>query len=211
MKNHSFIQVKNYFSKTYHLLEVINMDSLYSNTFETHFSKETFQFIIGTLCASNSLYEIKNPFYCIPKQTKYGLIESSEQQIEQYFLGHLQVQGIYSGYRLFSKYNLTTQISKSIQIYSNLVPDKGFQYKNIIVKKFPFKITEDNYRLLELLEIIKLHRSIENLSNYRFHEYIDRCITSKNILDSDPKILNSTFYSAKLIEEFKSLLHNRHI
>ena len=98
-------------------------------------------------------------------------------------------KGVIIGYRLYNKYRLTTQISKNIEIYSNVNSQTTKQINNIIVHRINLKFNEPTIRLIELLEVLENYTKIEDLNTNNLIRFI------KNFVKFyDEKILN------KLIE-----------
>lgn len=73
--------------------------------------------------------------YCRPKVTKFGKISAGEENILNYYIGKENYTGVVIGYRLYNKYGITTQVSKSVKIYSNVLEEEKKVIKNVEIKK----------------------------------------------------------------------------
>jgi hypothetical protein len=95
-------------------------------------------------------------FY-IPKQTAFGNIKPREEELLKPYLFDGNKRTAYiTGAALYNKMGITTQVPKNIKIASR---DKRIITKvgNIVVKsvKSYVEVTNENYYLLELLDVIK--------------------------------------------------------
>lgn len=92
------------------------------------------------------------------------------------------VGGYYSGYTFANQLGLTTQVPRKVEIVSNYIAAKRREIslggKIFIVRKAGIPVTEDNYKVLQLLDLLK------NLDDYadqdcltaeRLAHYVRRC------------------------------------
>ena len=63
-------------------------------------------------------------------------------------------------------YGLTTQLSKDIQMYSNIPLEEKRQIRDVSVKKADLRFDASTKKLIELLEVLQHHKEIEDL-NYK--------------------------------------------
>jgi hypothetical protein len=100
-----------------------------------------------------------------PKATVFGLIKPGEEELLRTYLfeGNKRVAYI-SGIALYNKMGLTTQVPKTIKIACR---DKKISGKVGTVKIMPVKsyvdITNDNYKLLGILDALKDFKNIPDL------------------------------------------------
>ncbi len=76
---------------------------------------------------------------------------------KKYISDDTGVKGYLSGAFLFNKLGLTTQIPKDVLIMTNKCPNKNDYYnKNlgVVIRRPKIKITDDNFKYLQLLDIL---------------------------------------------------------
>eukprot|EP00828_Plagiopyla_frontata_P047563 TRINITY_DN8829_c0_g1_i2.p1 TRINITY_DN8829_c0_g1~~TRINITY_DN8829_c0_g1_i2.p1 ORF type:complete len:206 (-),score=38.36 TRINITY_DN8829_c0_g1_i2:114-731(-) len=101
--------------------------------------------------------------YCRPKVTRFGKISAGEENILNYYIGKENYTGVVIGYRLYNKYGITTQVSKSVKIYSNVLEEEKKVIKNVEIKKVNISIDSKIKRAIEQLEILENYDEIEDI------------------------------------------------
>ena len=100
-------------------LKIIDAHKLYKEKFNT-ISEKAFYKTFSRMAKAGEIKRIAKGIYCIPKKGKFGVTISGEKDILEYYLGSKNSKGVVVGYRMYNKYKLTTQVSKDIEIYSNV-------------------------------------------------------------------------------------------
>ena len=170
--------------------------------------------------------------YCRPKVTRFGKISAGEENILNYYIGKENYTGVVIGYRLYNKYGITTQVSKSVKIYSNVLEEEKKVIKNVEIKKINISIDSKIKRAIEQLEIlenydeiedidknslIRLYRTIAEeysdkvfitvLRNMKYKKrtiaYLEKILNTKKVENTLSQFLNKTSkYKIPLVEEF---------
>ena len=88
--------------------------------------------------------------------------------------GELQklAKGFVIGYRLYNNYGITTQVSKIIEIYSNILEEEKKTIKNIQIKKINLLINSEIKKAIEQLEILQHYSEIEDVIENGFRSFI---------------------------------------
>lgn len=163
-------------------------------------------------------------FY-IPKQTAFGNIKPREEELLKPYLfdGHQRTAYI-TGIALYNKMGITTQVPKNIKLASR---DKRITTKvgNMVVKsvKSYVDITNENYYLLELLDVIKDYKTIPDADNVKtlmflLHKFSGLTRNEKEkiiklALKYPPRVraltgaLFSQLYPADLLQELKKSIN----
>ncbi|WP_331000637.1 DUF6088 family protein [Clostridium guangxiense] len=89
---------------------------------------------IERMFRKGELDKISKGIYCRPKVTKFGKISAGENHILNYYVGKENCTGVVVGYRLYNKYGITTQISNTVKVYSNVLDEERKVIKNIVMK-----------------------------------------------------------------------------
>lgn len=115
--------------------------------------------------------------YYIPKSNIFGEIPLANSKIIKYkYLVDKagDVKGYITGAKLFNKVGLTTQVPNTIDIVTNECKNKNKyenQYLNIVVRRPKIQIDSNNYKYLQLIDLI------ENKDNvYVEVDYLDEKI-----------------------------------
>lgn len=156
------------------------------------------------------LQKMAKGVYCRPKITRFGKIPSGEENILDYYIGKEKLKGIVIGYRLFNKYGITTQVSKIIEIYSNVLEEEKKNIKNIQIKKINLSINFEVKKAIEQLEILQHYNEIEDANKNNFKTFINTIVESY----SDKafiKILSNMKYKKRTIALLESVLNNSNI
>lgn len=103
----------------YSELEIIDTQKIYTSKLK-NIPEQTYYKIISRMTKNGELERLTKGIYCKPGIGRYGRMVSSEKHILEHYLGANGRDGVIVGYRMYNKYKLTTQISKVIQVYSNV-------------------------------------------------------------------------------------------
>jgi len=121
----------------------------------------------------NALVRISKGIYCRPKKTRFGVIQANEKAIIQYFTGNNK-NGMIIGYRLYNNKGLTTQISKTTELYSNLITEENKMVRNISIFKLNMQMEESTVKMIEAMEILQNCKQIEDLNSRVFASYLKK-------------------------------------
>ena len=84
-------------------------------------------------------------------------LDSNKVVRKKYISDNTGVKGYLSGAFLFNKLGLTTQVPKDVLVMTNECPNKNDYYnKNlgVVIRRPKIKITDDNFKYLQLLDIL---------------------------------------------------------
>jgi len=185
-------------------LKIIDARQMYKDKF-SEIPEQAFYQAVSRLAKTGEIERLTKGIYCRPKAGKFGKIVSSEKDILEYYLGKNGKKGIVVGYRMYNTYGLTTQISKSVQVYSNVPLQEKREIRNVSVKKVNLKFEAPTKRMVELLEVLQNYNKIEdfhigNLRNFlrTAVEYYDEKILAK--------LLNEIGYKKSTLASLKNVL-----
>lgn len=146
------------------------------------------------LTDSGKLMRYEHGIYYIPKKTRLkGLDGPSADTVAyyKYISRGNGVEGYYSGHTFANQIGLSTQVPRKVEIVSNNIAAKRREVtigkKTYIVRKSEIPITGENYKTLQLLDVLK------NLDIYtdedndrvaeRLTEYVKRCSLKREDID----------------------------
>lgn len=190
--------------KSYNQNEIIVSRELYQNKFK-YIPEATFFKCLERNVKSGSLARVSKGIYCIPKISRFGTIKADENKFIEYFIGKNSKYGMITGYRLYNNLGLTTQISKTIELYSNIIKGATASVGNINIKYLPLAFTKEELESTELLEVLEHYFEIEDLNRDIFKKFIKQraCIYNEKVIK---KIIQAGKYKKRTIASLKNLL-----
>ena len=139
------------------------------------------------LCKSQELMNIAKGVYHLPKKSKYGIVPPSDQEIISTFIEN--EKGMVVGYSLYNALNLTTQISKSIQIMSSTLESYTKTIRNVMVQQVPIEFSQEIQNMIKGLEVLQNFYEIQDLNYKAFiqfaetlaHDYIEELFVKEEL------------------------------
>lgn len=165
---------------------------------------------IERMLKNGELERVAKGVYCRPKITKFGKISASEENILNYFIGKENPTGVVVGYRLYNKYGITTQISKKVKIYSNILDEERRVIKNVEIKKINISINSRIKKAIEQLEILENHNQIEDIDNKKLG-YIYGIIAEEYSDEIFTNVLRKMKYKKRTIAFLESILKSKRV
>ncbi|SHJ86468.1 hypothetical protein SAMN02745751_03575 [Dethiosulfatibacter aminovorans DSM 17477] len=196
-------EVVNYINRL-NRMSVIDMAYLHSTRFE-NIPDLAYQKIFSRLEKNGELDRIVKGIYYKPEKGMFGNLRMSNKTISEYFIGSNNQYGLYIGYRMFNRLGLTTQISKSIIIYSRRIQQQSKKIGNVTVKKIDIKLSEKRIKLIELLEVLQNYRFIEDLDEKNMYHYLSRIGEFYSYKDME-NILGVIKYKKRTIASLRNVL-----
>ena len=124
------------------------------------------------LCDEKKIVKYDNGIYYIPKKSKLNSSVGVNADIVaryKYIARQGKVDGFYSGNTFANQIGISTQVPNKVEIVTNNIGAKVREVtigkRIFIVRKSNVKITEDNVRVLQMLELLK------NLDAYLDDDY----------------------------------------
>ncbi|MGE1062821.1 hypothetical protein NXG27_09395 [Megasphaera paucivorans] len=166
--------------------------------------------ILERACLNKKIVRISKGMYYKPRKTRFGVLPISESEIVDFFVGVNNQYGIQSGYYLFNKYNLTTQVAKKHIIYSNVsIRDKG-KINNTVIIKLPLQYHLSMAETFEFIEILDQYQHIEDLNSQSFLQYCEYAVKKFNERQFY-KICQFKKYKKKTVAFLKTILDSYHV
>jgi len=176
----------------------------------TYIPENAYYKSLERMVKKGELQKVAKGVYCKPKITRFGIILSGEEDILNYYVGKENIKGIVVGYRLYNKYGITTQISKTIEIYSSMLDEERKNIRNINIKKLKLSINSEITKAIEQLEILQHYNEIEDANENKFISFIN------NIVDSYSNevfinVLSNMKYKKRTIAFLENILNHKNI
>ena len=168
------IMIKEKINK-YNELEIIDAQQIYINKCKD-IPEQTFYKVISRMTKSGEIERLTKGIYCRPRVGRFGRMVSSEKHVLEHYLGENGKSGVAVGYRMYNKYNLTTQISKVIEVYSNKSAQEKKKVLNVEIKKVNLRFDSSTTKLIELLDFLENINGIEDLNRKNAVLFIEDAI-----------------------------------
>ena len=104
-------------------------------------------------------------------------------------------------------YGLTTQLSKDIQMYSNIPLEEKRQIRNVSVKKADLKFDSSTKSMIELLEVLQHHKEIEDLNYKNLRKFLSAASEHYDEKKLE-NILGEIGYKKSTIASLKNVLNH---
>jgi hypothetical protein len=138
--------------------------------FVMNVSTQTYYKIITRLAKQRKLVHLTKGLYYRPKQSRFGLVPISDNEIIKHYVAHNS--GIVIGYQLYRQKGLTTQIAKSVEILSTVLNEEKKNICNVIVHKLDMTLNSEVISTIEMLEILENYNKMEEINYCRLLEYM---------------------------------------
>ena len=146
--------------------ELILASKLYKTELSNQISEAAFYKTLERMCKSGELVKIAKGTYHLPKVSKYGLVPPSETEIVSAFTEN--GTGTVVGYSLYNSLNLTTQISKSVNVMSSALESFTKTIRNVIVHQVPIHYSKNVESMIHALEVLQNYYTIQDLNHSAF-------------------------------------------
>lgn len=193
----------------YSELDIIDAQRLYQEKFND-ISEQAFFKTLSRLAKDGEIQRLTKGIYCKPKKGRFGIIGSNEKNILEYYVGTNKNKGVVVGYQMYNKYGLTTQVSKIIEVYSNVTLQEKRKIKNVSIYKANLKFDASTKKMIELLEVLENYHSIEDLSSKSMLKFITdaRSYYNEKTLE---KLLKTIGYKKSTLASLRNLLDELNI
>lgn len=202
-------QLYEYIEKTYAFNMPFFLKELY--VVFPHIKEGTIRESIRRLCDQEKLIKSKNGVYGLPNPDrilKKAIMNSEDAVYKKYIISdENNVVGYRSGFYIANALGLTTQTSSDLVIYANEVSKKKreVQIKNIrvIINQARVKVTNDNYKLLQVLDLFVDFNKFSEYSLNDSKEIIRNYLNGLNVSSEDIERIVETYPKDAQIQFYK--------
>lgn len=149
---------------------IIFSGRLYKEKFSSVMSEVTFAQVISRLYRSGELERVAKGVYCRPKNTRFGKVLPTEQEIVKVFTD--KQKGILTGYHLYNLLGITTQISKSYRVYSAFSDEAKKTIGNVNIYRYNLVYSQVVNDHIILMELLHNYRNIQDINHMAFKKNI---------------------------------------
>lgn len=133
-------------------------------------SEQNLYKVLSRLCESGYLHHLGKGIYCHYRNTKFGSLPISEEELIKHYVS--KNQGVIIGYRLYNRKGITTKISKSITLLSKKLSSSRKRVGNLEIHKLDFPLNDERIYAIETLEILQAYSKIEDASFNNLFNYM---------------------------------------
>lgn len=185
-------------------LKIIDSQKVYKEKLG-NVPEQVFFKTLSRLERKGQISRITKGVYCKPKVSRFGVVISGESNILEYLLGKNKNKGVVIGYRMYSRYGLTTQVSKMVEVYSNVPYQERKVIRNVAARKVALKFEPEIHKLIELLEVLENYRSIEELNIINLFSFLEKSVDNYTDMTLQ-KILKQINYKKSTLASLKNVL-----
>ena len=145
-----------------------------------------------TLCDTGKIKRFDTGIYYIPKASVLtgGVpLAADEVAVAKYIIRKGKVDGFYSGYTFANQLGISTQVPYVKEIVSNnastRVKEVNVRNKKILLRRARTEITNENYVVLQLLELLKDLEQYYDISFENVCERLKKYVLTENIKKAD--------------------------
>ena len=145
-----------------------------------------------TICDAGKIKRFDTGIYYIPKASilKGGVpLAADEVAVAKYIIRKGKVDGFYSGYTFANQLGISTQVPYIKEIVSNnastRVKEVNVRNKKILLRRARTEITNENYVVLQLLELLKDLEQYYDISFENVCERLKKYVKTENIKKAD--------------------------
>lgn len=149
--------------------ELIAASKVYREKLSKQISEAAYYKTLQRMCDAGELVKIAKGTYHLPKKSKYGIVPPSEKEIVRAFTEN--ETGVVVGYHLYNTLDLTTQISKKVNVMSSSIEGATKTVRNVVVVQVPLRFSIDVKNIVQGLEVLQNFSTIQDMNYSAFLTY----------------------------------------
>ena len=201
MKNNSVVKVAlGKFKEN----ELIIASKLYKEELLNQITEAAYYKTLQRMCEAGELVKIAKGTYHLPKVGKYGIVPPSEKEIIAAFTENKT--GSVVGYSLYNELNLTTQISKTVNVLSSALDGFSKSIRNIVINYVPLKFSPEVEKMIQGLEVLQNFNAIQDINYSAFVEY-SKVLAQDFEEKTFEEVISKTNYKKSTISFLKEILN----
>lgn len=151
--------------------ELIFASKLFSQRLSSEVTESAYYKTLERLCKAGNLCKIAKGTYYRPKTSKYGIVPPSQREIVAAFTE--QGKGTVVGYSLYNSLKLTTQVSKTIEVFSSALDQQTKNISNVLLQFCNLIYTPEVSDMVHMLEVLQNFGEIQDLNYTQFIKFCE--------------------------------------
>ena len=185
--------------------ELFIASKLYREKLSEKITEAAYYKTLERMCENGQLSKLSKGIYCKPKTSKYGLIMPSEKDIVRAFTENNS--GAVVGYAMYNSLHLTTQVPKSIEVYSSTIDSETRSIGNIYLKKYNLEYSKSVRNAIYFMEVLKHYYEIQDLNHSSFISFCKE-YSMQHHEPAMEYVINNIKYSKRTIAFAQEVLNN---
>lgn len=184
--------------------ELIIASKLYKEKLSNQITEAAYYKALQRMCEAGELVKIAKGTYHLPKLGKYGIVPPSEKEIIAVFTENKT--GSVVGYSLYNELNLTTQISKTVNVLSSALDGFSKSIRNIVIHHVPLEFSPKIKKMIQGLEVLQNFNTIQDINYPAFIEY-SKALSQSFEEKTFEEVISKINYKKSTISFLKEILN----
>ena len=152
--------------------ELIFASKLYIQQLSSEVTESAYYKTLERLCKAGDLCKIAKGTYYRPKASKYGIVPPSQKEIVAAFTE--KEKGTVVGYSLYNSLKLTTQVSKTVEVFSSALEQQTKNISNVLLQFCNLIYTPEVNGMIHMMEVLQNFSEIQDLNYSQFIKYCEQ-------------------------------------
>ena len=152
--------------------ELIFSSKLYIQQLSGEVTESAYYKTLERLCKTGELCKIAKGTYYRPRVSKYGIVPPSQKEIVAAFTE--KEKGTVVGYSLYNSLKLTTQVSKTVEVFSSALEQQTKNISNVLLQFCNLIYTPEINGMIHMMEVLQNFREIQDLNYSQFIKYCEQ-------------------------------------
>lgn len=152
--------------------ELIFASKLYIQKLSSEVTESAYYKTLERLCKAGELCKISKGTYYRPRASKYGIVPPSEKEIVSAFTE--PDKGTVVGYSLYNRLKLTTQVSKTVEVFSSVLEQQTKNISNVLLQFCNLIYTPEVKDMIHMMEILQNFSEIQDLNYTQFIRFCEQ-------------------------------------
>lgn len=183
--------------------KLIFANKLYEERLHGQVTESAYYQTLGRLCKRGVLCRIGKGTYYRPRQGKYGLVPLPQSEIIAAFTEN--GTGAVVGYAMYHELKLTTQISKSVEVFSAKVEQQTKSIGNVSLRYCGLEYTPEVTNALSMLEVLQNFNEIQELNYQQFLHFCEKFSARYNET-AVQQVISARQYKKRTLAFLKNIL-----
>ena len=149
--------------------ELIFASKLYREHLSEHMTEAAYFKMLERMSNCGEIGKAAKGIYYVPNISKYGVVPPSDRQIVDAFTKN--ETGMVVGYSMYNSLNLTTQVSKTVNVLSSALDGFSKTIRNVSVKQVQLEYSDKVKSMISGLEVLQNFYDIQDIDYVAFIDF----------------------------------------
>ena len=188
--------------------ELIFASKLYTQHLSSDVTESAYYKTLERLCKAGELCKIAKGTYYRPKASKYGIVPPSQKEIVSAFTE--PDKGTVVGYSLYNNLKLTTQVSKTVEVFSSALEQQTKNISNVLLQFCNLVYTPEVKGMIHMMEVLQNFGEIQDLDYVQFIKFCEQFSVNYND-EVFEQVCRQMKYQKKTISFLRNILVHYHV